>query len=216
MDHLGQVLMTDQTEVTAAREAILKAARRAFQGGLHPIPTPSVLSAATRLLSDLWAAAAGREVLPEDLDTISGELAPIVLAGQIQAFNRQQATGGDVDPVELLTEVVRVLGEQLGQAPVIIDGPTAWSTTCGYVVIGRLPTTPAWGPHGDAPLAVSLLREDWGGETLRPWEWSLFPDVRGGTSDNATVITPRPSIGAAGEVAQVVARVLTGDLRAWA
>jgi hypothetical protein len=70
-----------------------------------------------------------------------------------------------------------------------------------------MPTRPWW---------YRSLREDAGGDLLRPWDWSLFPDVPGGTSDHATVIAPPPSIASAGEVAKVAARVLTGDLRAWA
>jgi hypothetical protein len=188
--------------VTTTAEMIQKAAR----GAMKRVLTPTGLAAAAALYSDLAATATRHGVDPTTLD---------LGRGVVEALKKSwQSQPEAVDPLALVQEVVRAAAQELDQeaAALVVEGPVAVSPVRAYVVLARQDQTPAWGPTGTAPLVVRLDREDWGGGTLGPWEWTLFPDHPGGAGVVATVLAPPPSPQVATEIGQIASWALTGKL----
>lgn len=209
----GIVVQVTPPTAPTPHDAIAAAVRAAFQSGTHPCPTSGVISAATELLEALWAAAAQKGVEPRDFDTLYGELAPVVLQAQIEAFRRRHDP--DLAPDTVLAEAIRAAGRHLGQDVKVVEGPSAYSEGPGaYAVIQRVPQTPPWGPGGDLNLVVHLRHDD-GVSTSNTWEWTAHPDVPGGTSHHITIIAPPPSHASAAEVGERLAGVLSGSIKAW-
>ncbi|KAB2351600.1 hypothetical protein [Actinomadura rudentiformis] len=203
---------------TPHEAAIIAAARlSSAQSATRPIYTPSVLRAAADLLAEVWAASERHGVAPADWETLHCELAPLALQARIAAFHRAPAP--DIDPAELLTEVVRAAELQDGEPVHLVEAPTAINADDAYMVLGRRAETPAWGPRGDAPLVVMLTRPARSGVAAAPWEWTLAPDVPDGTVNTACVIAPPPfpsmAPTVAAEVGAIVSGVLTGAIHPW-
>lgn len=204
--------MTPPTAPTAY-EAIAAAVTDDFTSGTRPCPTRGVISAAVELLEALWDAAAPLGVEPADFTTLRGELAPVALEAQIQAFRRRHDL--DIDPAALLSEVIAATGQHLGQNITVIEGPTGYDDGPGaYAVLARLPQTPPWGYDGTLNLVVHLRHSD-AFPRRRDWEWTAHPDTPGGTSHHVTIIAPPPGPATAAEVGERIAGVLTGAVKAW-
>lgn len=207
--------MTDTTDRPAHEYAILRAAQDRARGGMHPIPTRSLLAAAAALLKTMWSAGQQHGVEPGDWDTLYGGLAPLALAAQVAAHNRRSAAV-DVDPMEALTDVVAAAGRHPDGPLEVAEGPVRVRDETAYIVFARRAGTPPWGPRGDAPLALGLSRPHDGRDPATiAWEWMLMPDIGARTSDIATIEAPPPGPAAAADVAELLRQVLDGELRIW-
>lgn len=177
-----------------SREECEKAIRKIIPYGV--VATPSAISDAADALGALWTTASQQGLRPEDL-LIAGD----VLGAQKYAYKRQ--TDNVVDPAELVVEAGRSAAVQLGQEPegLILDCASGQGVLGSYVVLARQEETPPLGPTGSAPLVVRLARE---------WEWTVFADIAGGSSEVSTIIAPPPSLRVAAEIGRIAADVLTG------
>lgn len=170
------------------------------------MPTTSYLEAAAALLEELWEVGARHGV-----DLVEADLAPRVTDSLTSSYRRP--TAEDVDLVGLLTKAATVAATEVGQnlTDLVVEDAVQITPERGYVVLARLPQSPAWGRTGTAPLVVCLGRED-RGSLPAAWEWTLVPDQPGGSYLLSTVLAPPPTLEVAAEVGQIAARALTGKL----
>lgn len=157
-----------------------------------------------------------------DRDAFAAKVLEAIVTAQHQASRQLELD--DSGKTDLLNWIVAGLGPKLGahapqgltivEPPTIVEAdptdPRARAIGRAYMVLGRLETTPPWGPDGTAPLVVALDRAD--GQKDKPWAWDLYPDAGPyGTGQTLSVIAPAPSLQVATEVGDIVAQVLRGD-----
>jgi hypothetical protein len=192
--------------------------------------TPSVLREAAQTLQDIQAAL-DEHGIGEAFTRPLGSLAGRVLNALCERFaGDNYYVSDDIDPVALLNTAVQFVPDHLGRSLVPQEGPMMADArgTVAYVVLPRGPETPPWGEDGEAPLVVVLGRTDLeaydliyssGGGPVGdyqpgPWAWCLshrVPDhyfIGQGTQ----VVAQAPSNETAGEVAGLIAQVLTGEV----
>lgn len=173
---------------------------------------PSLLAKAAAALADVRAVLAdrhdvtGADTAPYGEDALAGRILEAVVRSA-----RRASTTRPVDPIELLGAVARAAAERLGVPVAPVEGPTGDNPAHGYVILPRQPETPPWGPSGEAPLLVKLCRYDHG-RGPEPWEWTIAPDVPGGTTDGLEVAGPPPCLDVAAEVGALAAEALTGTV----
>lgn len=127
--------------------------------GGRSTPAASVLAAAAELLAGVWGAGKGHGVSPADWGGIFGgdeRLAQAALNAQV-TVDRRASLGDLDDPLKLLVDAAAAAKLETIDAQTV--GGDGWSSRA-YIVLARLPETPAWGPSRDAPLVVSLERSD--------------------------------------------------------
>jgi hypothetical protein len=211
-------------------EYCLDEINEAAEGDRVYLYTPSVLQAAAEALHGIQGTLEEHGIA-EAFTRPIGSLASRVLSAYCERFARENYyVSGDVDPVALLTTTAEFIPDHLDAPLVPAAGPAMADSraTVAYLVLPRRPESPAWGENGDAPLVVAFGRTDLAAEALiyssgggpvgryrpGPWGWYLSHEVPGHyfIGNNTRVIAQAPSNETAGEVAGVIAKVLTGQV----
>lgn len=228
---VAEVPMTeviDEGLIEYCREEVADAARRSP----NHLYTPSVLQAAAEALHGIQTVIE-EHAIADAFTRSCGPLPSRLLFALAERFARENYFVGEivVDPVALLTTALEFVCDHLDEPVAALKGPAMAESRAvvACMVLPRLPATPAWGEDGDAPLVVTLGRPDrvaqaivassgtgapWRDYDPGPWSWYLSHEVPGHwfSGSGTRVVAQAPSNETAGEVANVIAQVLTGEL----
>ncbi|WUH98657.1 hypothetical protein OHR68_34930 [Spirillospora sp. NBC_00431] len=203
---------------------------RAAAGSRVYLYAPSVLQTAAEALQAVHDALDEHDIAAQFTRRL-GSLAARVLDACVERFARENYEpylDAPVDPLALLDTAVAFAGDRVDWDLTPLAGPVIAESRAEVAYV-TLPPAPGAATEDDArPLVVSLGRPDRaavdlvyssGGGPLRdyepgPWSWHLGHKVPGqlflGT--DTRVVAPEPSHETAGEVAQVIAAVLNGEI----
>ncbi|MEU8347728.1 hypothetical protein SAMN05443665_10052 [Actinomadura meyerae] len=218
----------DEGLIEYCHEEIVDAARRS---PIH-LYTPSVLQTAAEALCGIQTVIE-EHAIADAFTRAYGPLPSRLLDALTERFAGENYFVDEtiVDPVALLTTAVEFVCDHVDEPVAALEGPAMAESraVAAYMVLPRLPATPAWGEDGNAPLVVTLGRPDrvaqdivassgagapWRDYDPGPWGWYLSHEIPGHwfPGDGTRVVAQAPSNETAGEVATVIAQVLTGEL----
>lgn len=220
--------MIDNSVDDYYREEITQAAA----GSRVYLYSPSVLQTAAEALQGVHDALDEHDIATPFTRRL-GSLAASILDACVERFARENYDpflDAPVDPVALLDTAVSFAGDRVDWDLTPLAGPAIAESRAevAYVTLPAAPESACGQEAAARPLVVSLGRPDRaavdlvyssGGGPLRdyepgPWSWHLGHEVPGhlflGT--DTKIVAPEPSHETAGEIAQVIAAVLNGEL----